>query len=204
MNRTNVRTRRLVAAAIGTVLALGAGGAHAGKDHGKEHTEREHAAHAHGHGTLNLVAEGNELLVELIMPAVNVVGFEHAPEDDTQRAAVATALATLRDASAVIGLPADAGCTLEEAHVELEGMEDDHARKVGDHAHGGARKDEAHTELHAEYHFHCDHPQRLGHAELRAFDHLHDAEEIEARAVIGGAQRAQTLRPSARVLELGG
>lgn len=40
---------------------------------------REHGAHEHGVAQLNLVLEGEKLLIELASPGVNIVGFEHAP-----------------------------------------------------------------------------------------------------------------------------
>ncbi len=49
--------------------------------------------HVHGVGTLQLVLEENSLSVELRLPAINVVGFEHAPNDAQQKAAVQNAVA---------------------------------------------------------------------------------------------------------------
>ena len=54
-------------------------------------TTRQHDSHAHGIGELNIVLEGNELAIELISPAANIVGFEHAPSNDEQKAALAQA-----------------------------------------------------------------------------------------------------------------
>ncbi len=49
--------------------------------------------HVHGVGTLQRVLEENSLSVELRLPAINVVGFEHAPNDAQQKAAVQNAVA---------------------------------------------------------------------------------------------------------------
>ena len=39
-------------------------------------------AHVHGKVVVNLALEGNTLRVELDAPAINVVGFEHAPRTE--------------------------------------------------------------------------------------------------------------------------
>ena len=76
---------------------------------------REHEAHEHGHGTLDIVVEGEELVIELRIPAVNVVGFEHAPKDDAEREAVRRALVPFADAASVLVVSAQAECEVEEA-----------------------------------------------------------------------------------------
>ena len=48
--------------------------------HYHDHDERRQGeVHVHGLGTLNLVLEGETLVVELDGPAANFVGFERAP-----------------------------------------------------------------------------------------------------------------------------
>ena len=181
---------------------------------------REHEAHEHGHGTLDIVLEGEELVIELRMPAVNVIGFEHAPRDDSEREAVRQALVPFGDAASVLELPAEAECEAEEVEAEVAGMtleadhdgeengheSDGHAEIEHDeHEHAGHDSDadsEAHSELHATYRFHCHEPERLGRIHVRAFEHLLDAEEIDVRLVTPAAQRAMELRPDSSVVEL--
>ena len=57
---------------------------------GEEH--REHAPHEHGHGAIDIVMEAEEVVIEIRIPAVNVVGFEHAPRDDEEHEAIRQAL----------------------------------------------------------------------------------------------------------------
>ena len=80
---------------------------------------REHEAHEHGHGTLDIVVEGEELVIELRIPAVNVVGFEHAPKDDAEREAVRRALVPFADAASVLVVSAEAKCEVEAAEAGL-------------------------------------------------------------------------------------
>ena len=219
---------------------------------------REHEAHEHGRGMLDIVAEGEELVVEFRIPAANVVGFEHAPRDDAEREAVHEAAETFRDPASVLVLPAEAECEVEEAEAGIVGMgadehddhddHDDHAHEGEDHDHDGdehakeeheeegedhdhdhakeeheeededhdhAKEEheahdehsadsdgEAHSELRATYHFHCHAPERLVRIEVRVFEHLRDAEEIDVRVVTATAQTAMELHPGETVVEL--
>lgn len=119
----------------------------------EQHDEhREHAAHEHGHGTLDIVVEGEELVMELRIPGVNVVGFEHAPRDDAEREAVRQALVPFGDAASLFALPAEAECEVEEARAETLDMthEDDH----GNHGHESDEHEEHEGEGHEEHEGH--------------------------------------------------
>ena len=195
-----------------------------------EGEHREHEAHEHGHGTLDIVLEGEELAIELRIPAV---GFEHAPRDETEREAVRKALVPFGDAASVLELPAEAECEVEAAKGEIWSMadEDDHAGDDGhehesdehgaakghdeeEHDEEGHAEDEhedhdadsggeAHSELHATYRFHCHAPGKLDRIDLRAFEHLHGAEEIDVRIVTPTAQLATEIHPGETVISLG-
>ena len=217
----NRRSRMGVAGWMKTVLALApslvAGVALAAS----KGEVRQHDAHEHGHGTVDIVVEGEELVVEIRIPAVNVVGFEHAPRDDAEREKVRTALVPFRDASSVIGLPPDAECEIEETEAVLFSMDRDehhdgeeHAKEAEPHEDHAKEEDddhpeqaadaggEAHSELHASYHFHCHAPERLARIEVLAFEHLHDAEELEVRIVTPAMQTATELHPGETVVDL--
>ena len=182
------------------------------------HGHREHDAHAHGHGTLDIVVEGETALIELRMPGVNVVGFEHAPKDDAEREAVRQALEPLRDGAAVFVPAPAADCAIEEAAAEIsavapddhhddDGHADDH-HDDGEHAedehagHAADSGDEAHSELHATYRFRCGAPERLDRIETRVLEHLHDVEEIDVRVVTPTAQLATELHQGSTVVDL--
>ena len=190
-----------------------------------EGEHREHDAHEHGRGTLDIVAEGEELVVEFRIPAANVVGFEHAPRDDAEHEAVRKAAETFRDPASVLVLPAEAECEVEEAEAWIVDMDaeeheeegddhgdakEEHEEEGDDHGDGKEEHDEhsadsdgeAHSELRATYHFRCRAPERLVRIEVRVFEHLRDAEEIDVRVVTETAQTAMELHPGEAVIEL--
>ncbi len=190
--------------------------------HADKHEVRGHDAHEHGHGTLALVVEGEELVIELRVPGVNVVGFEHEPSTDAQRQAVSDALAVFSRAEELFEPSPGAECEVEEVEVALgevehhEGEHDDHDDRHGDdhkHSHGHdedkqageehhEHEEEAHNELHAEYHFHCHEPGKLEKVTVRVFEHLRDAEELEAQVVTPSLQAAVELEPGDTVISL--
>ena len=105
-------------------------------------------AHEHGHGTLDIVVEGEELVMEFRIPGVNVVGFEHAPRDDAEREAVRQALVPFGDAASLFVLPAEAECELEEARAEILDMthEDDREGRGHEEDEHGVDEVEEHEE----------------------------------------------------------
>ena len=120
-----IRRTRLAAAAV-LLGTLGAGIGSAAEAEG----QRRHAAHVHGVGKLEVVLEGATLHIAAHSPAANIVGFEHAPADDTARAAVAKAHRTLLEATRLFRLPERAGCRVDQASVRLPWP--DHTRETAD------------------------------------------------------------------------
>jgi len=169
-----------------------------------EGEHREHGAHEHGRGLLNVVVEGNALVIEFEMPGVNVVGFEHEPGTDEEKHAVEEAVETFAKADALFVPSVDAQCHAEKAEVELAGLE----HEEGEHseheskAEHAEHKEEAHSELHAQYVFHCDAPDALENLEVRLFDHLRDVEEIDVQLVTPTIQTAMELHVTSAVVRL--
>lgn len=161
-------------------------------------SHREHGAHEHGSGALNIVVEKDELLIELRFPGVNVVGFEHAPGSEKDRAAINKALAVFRDPARLFIPNAKAGCVVE--HVEAAIGAPDKA------SHDDTKKEsstDAHTELHAEYHFACSSPQHLQSVKVKVFEHLLDVIELDAQVITERWQGIIELTPNSDVLRLG-
>ncbi len=163
--------------------------------------------HVHGVGTLQLVLEENSLSVELRLPAINVVGFEHAPNDAQQKAAVQNAVALLKNSGQVLILPDKAQCKIESAVVTSELLEhdDDHAHDNHDEAHDDDHDhDDAHDDDHADhdhdhadfdvsYGFDCRHPTALKQITLRLFQQLPQLERLDVDMVTTTGQTRQRL-----------
>lgn len=164
----------------------------------------QHARGAHEHGVadLRVVLEGRLLQIELISPLDNLVGFEHAPVDSAQRAALTAAESRLRDAAAMFALSAEAGCAIRQVEFESpwpEGArERDHA-----HAHDGARPARGdHEDMVASYGFECARPEALRQVELRAFAHFPRLQRVRAESATPRGQGGGVLTPGAAALAL--
>lgn len=182
--------RRLCTAVMALLLLYGVAGASEGE-------RRELGAHEHGHGLLSVAVDGNDLIIELEIPAVNVVGFEHTPETDEQRRAVEEAVDTFSRGDTLFVPTEGAACVVESVDVALAGMSHDEHEGEGHegegHEHGEEHESDGHSELHGEYHFRCAEPGALDSLEVRLFDQLKGMEELEAQIVTPTLQTATKL-----------
>jgi hypothetical protein len=139
--------------------------------------ERQLDAHAHGYGKLNVAIDGPKVALELNSPAFNIVGFEHSPETDKDKATIKNALSILNDGSGLFLFPAVAGCRLanvnvvssltEAQHSVHKEHDSDHKEHDSDHKeHDSDHKDQA-----------SDHKEHDSDHKDQASDHKeHDSE----------------------------
>ncbi len=142
-------------------------------DHSHEKEHRQHDAHVHGAAKLTIVSEGKELLIELHSPAMNILGFEHSPKNDQQKALIVKTGNILSNIDNVITLPASSKCELEHAEIEgdlftqynstVQGKHDEHDE------HDEHEKNDGHDE-------HDEHEKNDGHEEHDGHDE-HDGDD---------------------------
>ena len=178
---------------------------------------RGHTAHVHGIAQLNVALEGNELMLELISPAANIVGFEHKPKNEEQIQVVEEANELLQHGEKLFVMTSGAQCSLHEAHVEgdiLHDHEDAHAKHDHDHDHdhghgdAHAKHDHGHGDDHADhdhggegvhsdiratYHFECGAPKRLQALDVQLFEHFPGLEKLEVQLLTADKQTAADL-----------
>ncbi|MBL1421366.1 MAG: DUF2796 domain-containing protein [Alphaproteobacteria bacterium] len=159
-------------------------------------TARQHDAHEHGVSQLKIALDGNLLQFELEAPGADIVGFEHAPEDEAQKKSVQSALALLKDPANIFELPKAANCsvTAQESAFETEHEGEEHDEKehddAKDHDEEELNDEEGHAEFHVSYSFTCTSPQSLANIGLKFFTHFSEAEELEVEAVSNNGQFA--------------
>ena len=88
----------------------------------------QHGTHEHGAALLNVALDGPDLVLEFISPAINIVGFEHAPSTNEQTELVEAAVDQLSDGESLFEVSARAKCQLTNIEVESELAEE------GDHS----------------------------------------------------------------------
>jgi len=188
--------------------------------------ETRHAdAHEHGHGMFRMVIEDDHAIMEMAVPAFDIVGFEHAPSTAAQRAAMADAAATLSRPDVLFAMPEDAGCAIGQVEIGFGATgghrhehddeddhedHDDHEKHDDDeHAHDDhedhddhEKGDETHSEVTAYYRLACENPEALTRIEFGYFDAFPAAEELEVVILSAAGQSAGEVSPDGSVFEI--
>lgn len=167
----------------------------------EEKTHRELGAHVHGQGTLSIAIEGQKVQMELVAPGDDIVGFEHPPKTDAQKAALAKAKATLSNGLTLFKLPQSAGCKLVTANAETrpETHHDDEDEKKD-------AKEEAgeHSEFHAVYEISCAAPEKLTALETVYFTDFKKAQALNVSIVSTKGQSQMQMTRDKPIVDLAG
>ncbi len=177
---------------------------------------RQHGSHLHGVGQLNIALDGNKLFFELESPAANIVGFEHAPENEKQSHEVHEAVELLEKGETLFVLTPEAKCSLLEAHVESDLLGEDHdgqepqqgEHEAEHHEHKEAHSEKAHAEhsahsdFEASYLFECASPDSLKNIDVKLFSHFPGFEELEVQMLTPKSQTAAELTPKSFQISL--
>ena len=143
-----------------------------------------HGKHVHGEARLEIAIDKESVELALEMPLDSAVGFEHAPKDAQQKAALDDALRRLGEAGALWRLSSQAGCTLKSAQVETPQF--------------GA---DGHADLDADYVFLCARPGELKSIETTLFKAYPRLHRIESQWVGPTGQGMRTLTPKQPALK---
>ncbi len=193
------RLRCWLAAIAVLVMALIAASSHADD----APTHRQHAAHAHGIGRLNLALEDQQLYVELHSPASNIFGFEHAPSSDGEREKLRTAVETLEQGDRLFRFAEAAGCRMTWVDLDSSLIDAATAEGPGERAQGPGddhRHDADHADITAGYRFACARPERIDRLTVGLFEAFPSTERLAVQYIVGGQQGAAALTPANPVL----
>jgi RES domain-containing protein len=158
----------------------------------------QHHAHEHGKVTLNVAIDGSTLLVELDAPAINVVGFEHAPRTKSEHTAAQQAAHFIETGHGLLGFPPAAECHFlhtEFTEPHWEAPEAEAAEATG--AHNGS---EEHADYEARFTYQCGHPAALAWLEPWLLAKLLNLTEARINLATPAGQRSESVTaPRARV-----
>lgn len=149
--------------------------------------------HEHGVGRLSLALQEQHLVLELMAPAADIVGFEYHPVTDEEQARYRAGLERLQQADALFTLPAAAGCRLERVALAEQEPHSEH-----EHEHDNGEGDEhqaGHNDILVHYAYHCEQPQALQRLDLALFETFSSFNRIELQAILPTGQLAATLTP---------
>jgi hypothetical protein len=148
-----------------------------------------HAAggHNHGVGKLDVSVDGEQLTLELELPLDSAVGFERAPKNDKERAALADAERLLKDAATLFAPTPAAACAIATVTVGMPHT-------------GKASEGDGHADIDARYVFRCATPALLKSVETSLFKHFKRLYRIEARRAMPAGQGAARLSAKQAVI----
>ena len=170
----------------------------AGPAVGDQHpSPRQLGAHQHGIAELNLVVEGEVLLLELTTPADNLLGFEHRARSAADKDKLSRTLALLRRGTPLFRPTAAAACELQLAEIDSPLVEGD-AQEDHEHAHEEKEEGGGHSEFQLGYRFHCQHPEALTGVEVRLWEHFAGFERIHGQLIGPRGQQRFELGPDQR------
>jgi Protein of unknown function (DUF2796) len=152
----------------------------------------QHGVHEHGKVTLNAALEGTALVIGLDAPAINVVGFEHAPRTDTEKAAVTAAARLLNAGNGLFGFPGEAKCAFRGSQLMAPHWEEE---KADSHSHHeGHEEHEHHADYEASFTFQCEAPTKLTWIEPLILEKLKNVTEARVNVVAPGGQRSDVAK----------
>lgn len=149
-------------------------------------------AHVHGVAKLEVAVEGADINLHLESPLEGVLGFEHAPGNDKERATVAQMRKTMANGGALFAPTTAAQCKFVESKLEAPSLESKPAGKSDTH--------EEHGDLNADFRFTCAQPAKLTGVEVRLFEAFPKLRRIDAQVVSGKGQKALRLSSKMRFL----
>lgn len=135
-------------------------------------------AHVHGEGRLDVTIDKDTITLSLELPLDVAVGFERAPKNDKEKAALADVEKRLNDAATLWQPTPAANCTVQSVEVEMPKFT------------GGE-----HADLDARYVYRCAAPAALKAIETGLFTQFKRLYRLEARRIGPTGQGGQRLTP---------
>ncbi|WP_232427102.1 DUF2796 domain-containing protein [Teredinibacter turnerae] len=155
-------------------------------------------AHTHGEGKLTVVFERGHLLVALETPAANLMGFEHAPQDESEREIYANALAALRAPEKLFELTPS--CRLSSTDVKIPEVGHEYSDDEDVHEEEDGHEGQ-HMDFDATYDWQCADQRRIKIA-VKLFDVFPRFKKITAEWIAFNRQSSATLDASHSTLLL--
>lgn len=150
-------------------------------------TSLAEGAHQHGVARLDVVLDGQQLVIALESPLANLLGFEHAPRNDRQRAAVKKMEVALQAADA---FQPDVAAACALTHVSVEHPFKDAAAKGATAADQGQAQ---HNDADVTWTFACARPDDLKRIAVGLFARFPQLATVKAQLAGPRGQSARTL-----------
>lgn len=152
-------------------------------------------AHVHGKAELDVAIDGPQLEIRLSTPLDGLVGFEHAPRNDRQRAAAQAAVERLRKPEHLFTPTPAAGCTPAGVTLASSALPAD---VLGTPASTqfAAGPDSGHADLDGVFVFRCASPERLQGMDVGLLKAFPGIRQLKVNVAGPRGQTAATVVPS--------
>jgi hypothetical protein len=147
---------------------------------------RSRGVHEHGSATVDIAIQDATLDIALHSPAINVIGFEHAPRSAEEKTALAQANRVFGSPQGLFLISPSAACT--STSVTLIPITYEHDGDDG-------KPNAQHADYEVSYRFHCAHADQLGWIEIRLFEQMKGMRKIVANVVTPAVQAQSLLTP---------
>jgi len=160
-------------------------------------------AHEHGSAMLNLAIDNNLVILEFESPAINIVGFEHPPENDQQTQAIKQTITRLETFGDIFSLPKAAQCNPQSASADwVSDSHEEHEEHAEHKEHEEHEEQGGHSEFTAEYKLSCQHIDKLDAINVKLFEHFPGIEDLDVQGITATGQFAAELNADQHRLEL--
>jgi hypothetical protein len=141
---------------------------------------RSRPPHVHGLATLEIAVENTVLAITFRAPAINVIGFEHAPVTSEEKTALVQSNATFSAGDRLFIAPAEAGCAQQSSALtpiayETDGEDD--------------KPNAPQADYEVSYRFACSRPNKLAWIDTALFAAMRNAQRISANVVTSQVQQ---------------
>lgn len=155
--------------------------------------------HAHGLSEMNIAIENQKLIIELISPAIDLVGFEHKAKTSISINKVKKVEKRLSEHNEMFSL-SGGNCQLISTFIDvsnLTSIADDHQHHQ-EHSH----KKNTHSEVIANYDYHCEKVSELSSITVKVFHLSTSVKEVQAIWITEMYQGTERLNAKNNVINL--
>lgn len=167
----------------------------------------EHTTHVHGLAEMTVAIENNRVEIAIELPAINAIGFEHKATSLSEVAAVKKAQLLLSHHENLFSFTGG-HCQLIDKSLDLSGIKKAH-RQEKSHMKGHAKShvktadnENNHSELVAQYYYHCEKTPELTAITVALFDQFSGLQKIYVMWITQAQQGATTLSATNKVIRL--
>ena len=160
----------------------------------------EPGAHVHGVAELRIAIDGPLLEIDLESPLDNLLGFEHAPRSDRERAAVRAMAARLRQAQTMFVATAAARCKPTKVRLESSALPAELLGEAPPASADTSKDPDGHADLDATFTFQCEAPERLQGVDVGLMQAFKGLRRINVSVAAPKGQSAVVLTPGVRAV----